>query len=200
MEPDDGQDARARRGGLHWRPHPSWNYHCWCTGARSVSASAWHPTSPNGAYLSLRLQQPGDYQRLQGFCPALEIRPQAHGPLDRRPRHCRCRPQALPREHCQFISWDHPSLLHLPSRQRSRRADPLLLKSSWCSHRASLLHHTNRPCSHPGGQQEGDCWLNLPQMELLLPLTLPTRTGEGNKLGDGASEADRPVTPEGDEG
>ena len=55
-------------------------------------------------------------------------------------------------------------------------------------------------CSHPGGQQKGDCWLDLPQMELLLPLTLPTRTGAGNKLGDGASEADQPVTLEGDEG
>ena len=159
-----------------------------------------HWTSPNGAYLSLRLQRPGDYRRLQGFCPALEIRPQAHGPLDRRPQHCRCRHQALPREHCRFISRDYPSLLHLPSRQHSCRADLLLLRSSRCSHRASLLHRTNRPCSHPGGQQEGDCWLDLPQTELLLPLTLPIWTGEGNKLGDGASEADRPVALEGDEG
>ena len=116
--------------------------------------------------------------------------PPSIGDLDRKPRHCQCRHQVLPREHCQFISRDHPSLLHLPSRQHSRRADPLLLKSSRCSHRASLLHHTNRPCSCPGGQQEGDCWLDLPQTELLLPPTLPTRTGEGNKLGNGASEAD----------
>ena len=36
---------RARRGGLHWRPHPSWNYHHWCTGARSVSASPWFSTT-----------------------------------------------------------------------------------------------------------------------------------------------------------
>ena len=56
------------------------------------------------------------------------------------------------------------------------------------------------PCSHPGGQQEGDCWLNLLQTEPLLPLTLPTQTEEGNRLGDGASEAGRPVTPDGDEG
>ena len=115
-------------------------------------------------------------------------------------RHYQCRHQALPRECCQFVSWDYPSLLHLPSRQHSHRADLLLPKSGQCSCRASLLHHTNRPCSCPGGQQEGDCWLNLLQMEPLLLLTLPTRTGEGNKLGDGASEADRPVAPEGDEG
>ena len=51
-----------------------------------------------------------------------------------------------------------------------------------------------------GGQQEGDCWLDLLQMEPLLLLTLPTQTGEGNRLGDGASEADRPVAPDGDEG
>ena len=142
----------------------------------------------------------GNYQHLQGFHLALGIRPQAHGPLDRRPRHYRCRHQVLPRECCRLISWDHPSLLHLSSRQHSHRADLLFLRSSWCSHQASLLHHTNRPCSHPGGQQEGDCWLDLPQMEPLLLLTLPIRTREGNKPGDGASEADRPVTPEGDEG
>ena len=44
--------------------------------------------------------------------------------------HCQCRHQALPREHCRLISRDHPSLLHLPSRQYSCRADPLLLKNS----------------------------------------------------------------------
>ena len=159
-----------------------------------------HWTFPNGAYLSLRLQQLGDYRCPQEVRPALGIRPQAHGPLDRRPQHYRCRHQVLPREHCRFISRDHPILLHHPSRQHSRRASPLLLMSSWCSHRASLLHRTNRPCSCPGGQQEGDCWPDLLQMEPLLPLTLPTWTREGNKLGDGASEADQPVAPDGDEG
>ena len=43
MEPDDGQDARARRGSLHWRPHHSWNCHHWGTGMRSASASTWPP-------------------------------------------------------------------------------------------------------------------------------------------------------------
>ena len=92
------------------------------------------------------------------------------------------------------------SLLHLSSRQHSYRASPLLLTSSWCSPRASLLCCTSRPCSLPGGQQEGDCWLDLLQMKPLQLLTLPTRTGEGHRLGDGASEADRPVTPDRDEG
>ena len=45
MEPDDGQDARTRRGGLHRRPHPSWSYLRWGTGMRSASASTWPPTT-----------------------------------------------------------------------------------------------------------------------------------------------------------
>ena len=128
------------------------------------------------------------------------IRPLAHGPQDRRPLPFQCRHQAFPRERCQFISRDHPSLLHLSSRQNSYRASPLLLRSSQCSPQASLLCRTSRLCSHPGGQQEGDCWLDLLQRKLLLPLALLTRTGEGHRLGDGASEADRPVTEDGDGG
>ena len=125
---------------------------------------------------------------------------QAHGPRDRRPQHYRCSHQVLPREHCRLISQDHPSWLHLPSKQHSCRASPLPLMSSQCSHQASLLHHTSWLCSHPGGQQEGDCWLDLLQMDPPLPLTLSTWIEEDNRLGDGASEADQPVTPDGDEG
>ena len=104
------------------------------------------------------------------------------------------------RECCWFISQDHSSLLHLPSRLHSHRASPLPHMSSQYSHRASLLQCTSRPCSRQGGQQEGDCWLNLLQTELLLPLTLPTRTEEGNRPRDGASEAGQLVAPDGDEG
>ena len=55
MEPDDGQDTRARSGSLHGRPHHSWNCHRRGTGTRSASASTWpllaglhqlEPTSP----------------------------------------------------------------------------------------------------------------------------------------------------------
>ena len=58
MEPADGQDARARRGSPHWRPHHSWNCHHRGTGARSASAPTWppltrlhqlEPTSPRGS-------------------------------------------------------------------------------------------------------------------------------------------------------
>ena len=63
-----------------------------------------------------------------------------------------------------------------------------------------MLHHTNRLCSHPGGQQEGACWPDLPQTEPLLHPTKPSLTMEGNRPGDGASEADQPVAPEGAEG
>ena len=92
------------------------------------------------------------------------------------------------------------SLLPHISKQHSHRANPLLLMSRQCSHRASLLHRTNRLCSHPGGQQEGDCWPDLPQMEPLLHPTKPFLTVEGNRPGDGASEADQPVAPEEAEG
>ena len=143
-----------------------------------------HRTSPNGAYLSLRLQRPEDYRRLQEVRPALGIRPPAHGPWDRRPQHYQCSHQALPRERCGLISRD------CPSKQHSRRASPLPLTSSRCSHRASLLHRTSRPCSRLGGQQEGDCWLDLLRMDPLLPLTLSTWIEEDNRLGDGASQTD----------
>ena len=139
-----------------------------------------HRTSPNGAYLSLRLQRPEDYQCLQEVHPALRIRPPAHGPQDRRPRHYQCSHQVLPREHCRLISRDHPSKLH------SCRASPLPL--------------TSRPGSHLGGQQEGDCWLNLLRTDPLLLLTLSTWIKEDNRLGDGASEADWPVAPDEDKG
>ena len=43
MEPDDGQDARARSGGLHWRPYHSWNCHRRGTRTGSASASTWPP-------------------------------------------------------------------------------------------------------------------------------------------------------------
>ena len=72
--------------------------------------------------------------------------------------------------------------------------------SRQCSHRASLLHRTSRLCSHPGGQQEGDCWPNLPQTEPLLHPTKPSLTAEDNRPGDGASEADQSVAPDETEG
>ena len=72
--------------------------------------------------------------------------------------------------------------------------------TSQCSHQVSLLHHTSRPYSHPGGQQEGDCWLDLPQTEPLLQPTASSPTTKGNWPGDGASEADQPVAPDGAEG
>ena len=145
-----------------------------------------HRTSPNGAYLSLRLQQLEDYRRLQEVHPALGISPPTHGPRDRRPWHYQCSHQALPRERCRLISRDHPSLPHLPSKLHSHRASPLPLTSSWHS--------------HLGGQQEGDCWHDLLRMDPPLPLTLSTRTEEDNRPGDGASQANRQVAPDGDEG
>ena len=45
MEPDDGQDARAKSGGLHWRPYYSWNCHHRGTRTRSASTSTWPPTT-----------------------------------------------------------------------------------------------------------------------------------------------------------
>ena len=134
-----------------------------------------HRTSPNGAYLSLRLQRPEDYRRLQEVSPVLGISPPTHGPRDRRPWHYQCSHQALPRERCRLISQDHPSLPHLPSKLHS--------------HRASLLPLMSSRRSHPRGQQEEDCWLDLLQMDPLLPLTLSTRTVEDNRPGDGASQA-----------
>ena len=159
-----------------------------------------HQTFPIGVCLSLRLHRPGDYRHLQEVCPALEDRLQAHGPWVKRPWHCLCRRRVPPRERCQFISRGRTSLLPHISKQHSCRANPLLLMGRWCSHRASLLHHTNRLYSHPGGQQEGDCWPDLPQTEPLLHLTKPSLTVEGNRPGDRASEADQPVTPEEAEG
>ena len=43
MEQDDGQDARARSGSLHWKPYHSWNCHRQGTRTRSASASTWPP-------------------------------------------------------------------------------------------------------------------------------------------------------------
>ena len=48
MEPDDGQDARARSGGLHWRPYHSWNCHHQGIRTRSASTSTWPP--PTGLH------------------------------------------------------------------------------------------------------------------------------------------------------
>ena len=89
-----------------------------------------HWTSPNGAYLSLRLQRPEDYQCLQEVRPASGISPPTHGPWDRRPQHYQCSHQALPRERCWLISLDHPSLPHLPSKLPSCRASLLPLMNS----------------------------------------------------------------------
>ena len=98
-----------------------------------------HRTSPNGAYLSLRLQRPEDYRCLQEVHPALGIRPPAHGPWDRRPQHYQCSHQVLSRERCGLVSRDHPS------KQRSRRASPLPLTSSRCSHRATPYEQAVQP-------------------------------------------------------
>ena len=37
------------------------------------------------------------------------------------------------------------------------QSQPTTPTSRWCSHQASLLHHTSRLCSCPGDQQGGDC-------------------------------------------
>ena len=220
MEPNHGQDARARSGSLHWRPHHSWYCHRGGTGTRSASASTWPPPGlhpPDFSNWNLPFPEAPPTRGLStpsGGLPGI-------GRQTAGPRALGQKAFALPMQASsapQGMLPVHQPRPHQPATPYQQAAQPqnqpatpyqqaAQLQSQPTTPYGQVVQPSSQPATPyqqavqpPRRSTRRDCWPDLPQTEPLLHLTKPSLTVEGNRPGDRASEADQPVTLEEAEG